>query len=141
MHFYYIIQEISYYCIKTVKKSNRDFSLPPLSAYAKIISSFTISLAQALMLLSRPVHSKAFSSFKRCVLFHALYKPFKAFLRLPVDVGKIGIEPATCENLLSFSCPIFIIELTVSASTLCVLINRHLYFSFRYTVSIAVLFP
>ena len=67
-----------------------------------MISSFTISLAQALMLLSRPTHSKAFSSFRRSValcLFHALYEPFKAFLRLPVDVGKVSVEPATCEKI------------------------------------------
>ena len=49
-----------YYCIKTVKKSSRDFSLPPLSAYAKMISSSTISNAHALMLFILPVRSKAF---------------------------------------------------------------------------------
>ena len=27
-------------------------------------------------------------------LFHALYEPFKAFLRLPVDVGKVSVQPA-----------------------------------------------
>ena len=35
-------------------------SLPPFCTYVKMISPFTISLAQALMLPSRPVHSKAF---------------------------------------------------------------------------------
>ena len=70
--------------------------------YTKIISSFTISLAQALMLPSRPVHSKAFSSFKSSValrLFHALYEPFKTFLRLPVDVAKVSIQPDACEKI------------------------------------------
>ena len=32
-------------------------------------------------------------------LFHALYEPFKAFLRLPVNVGKIGVEFAACEKI------------------------------------------
>ena len=47
-----------------------------------MISVLTTSLAHALMLPGRPVHSKAFSSFRRSValcLFHALYEPFKAF--------------------------------------------------------------
>jgi len=44
-----------------------------LSAYAKMISSFTISLAQALMLPSRPVHSKAFSSFRCSVVSCTLW--------------------------------------------------------------------
>ena len=65
-----IMKEISYYCIKTVKKSNRDFSLPPLSAYAKMISSSTISNAHALMLFKGCTHFKAFSSFScRYALF------------------------------------------------------------------------
>jgi len=54
------------------------------------------------MLLSHPAHSKAFSSFRRSValcLFHALYEPFKAFLRLFVDVGKVSVEPAACEKI------------------------------------------
>ena len=32
-------------------------------------------------------------------LFHALYEPFKAFLCLLVDVGKVGVEPAACEKI------------------------------------------
>ena len=36
--------------------------------------------------------------FSLCLL-HALYEPFKAFLRLPVNVGKVGIEPAACEKI------------------------------------------
>ena len=32
-------------------------------------------------------------------LFHALYEPFKAFLRLPINVGKIGVEFAACEKI------------------------------------------
>ena len=69
--------------------------------YAYMISLSTISLAQALMLLSRPVHSKAFSTFNcsAMCLFHALYEPFKAFLCLPVDAGKAGVKPATCEKI------------------------------------------
>ena len=34
-----------------------------------------------------------------CALFHALYEPFKAFLCLSVDVGKIGVKPAACEEI------------------------------------------
>jgi hypothetical protein len=67
-----------------------------------MIPSFTIFLAQALMLPSRPAHSKAFSSFRHSValrLFHALYEPFKAFLCLLVDVGKICIQLAACEKI------------------------------------------
>ena len=55
------------------------------------------------MLLSCPVHSKAFSAFNRSVnalcLFHAINKPFKAFLCLSVDVGKISVQPAACEKI------------------------------------------
>ena len=32
-------------------------------------------------------------------LFHVLNKPFKAFLCLLVNVGKIGVEPAACEKI------------------------------------------
>jgi hypothetical protein len=32
-------------------------------------------------------------------LFHALYEPVGAFLCLPVDVGKISVEPAACEKI------------------------------------------
>ena len=32
-------------------------------------------------------------------LFHALYGPFKAFLRLSVDVGKVSVQPAACEKI------------------------------------------
>ncbi len=102
MHFYCIMKEISYYCINTVKKSNRDFSLPPLSAYAKMISSSTISNAHALMLFKGCTHFKAFSSFScryALFLFHALYEPVGAFLRLSVDVGKVGVKPAACEKI------------------------------------------
>ena len=55
------------------------------------------------MLLSRPVHSKAFSSFScryALCLFHALYEPFKVFLRLLVDVGKVSVQPAACEKIV-----------------------------------------
>jgi hypothetical protein len=55
------------------------------------------------MLFIFPVHSKAFSSFKRSFnalcLFHALYEPFKAFLRLPVNVDKISVEFAACKKI------------------------------------------
>ena len=51
----------------TQKNSGRDFSLPPLP-YAKIIFLSTISLAHARMLLSRPVHSKAFSAFNCSII-------------------------------------------------------------------------
>ena len=54
------------------------------------------------MLLRRCTLSKAFSSFRRSValcLFDALYEPFKAFLCLPVNVGKIGVQPAACEKI------------------------------------------
>ena len=57
---------------------------------------------QALMLFIRPVHSKAFSSFScvmHCCLFHALYEPFKAFLCLFANIGKVGVEPAACEEI------------------------------------------
>lgn len=50
------------------EKSSRDFSLPPLSAYAKMISSFTISLAHARMLFICPTHFKAFSALSRSVI-------------------------------------------------------------------------
>ena len=47
---------------------------------------FTISLAHALMLLSRPTHSKAFSAFNcsvmPCACFITLYESFKAYLCL-----------------------------------------------------------
>jgi len=45
--------------ILSERENGKDFSLPPLFAYMKMISLFAISLAQALMLLSRPTHSKA----------------------------------------------------------------------------------
>ncbi len=32
-------------------------------------------------------------------LFHALYEPFKAFLCLPVDVGKVCIQLAACKKI------------------------------------------
>ena len=32
-------------------------------------------------------------------MFHALYEPFKVFLRLPVNVGKISVEPADCKKI------------------------------------------
>ena len=59
-----------------------------------MISPFTISLAQALMLPSRPVHSKAFFPLGvlALCLFHTLYEPVGAFLCLPVNVGKVGVE-------------------------------------------------
>ena len=55
------------------------------------------------MLFILPVHSKAFSAFSCSVdtlrLFHALYEPFKVFLRLPVNVGKISALPAACKKI------------------------------------------
>ena len=32
-------------------------------------------------------------------ILYALYEPFKAFLRLPVDVGKVNVQPAACEKI------------------------------------------
>ena len=74
-----------------------------MSAYAKMIFFSKISLAHALMLIGRPVHYKAFSSFRCCFydlcLLYSLYEPFKVFLRLPVNVGKVCIQSAACEKI------------------------------------------
>ena len=55
------------------------------------------------MLLSRPVHSKAFSAFSCSVyalcLFHVLYEPFKAFLCLPINVSKVSVDFAACKEI------------------------------------------
>ena len=32
-------------------------------------------------------------------LFHALYEPFKAFLCLPVNVGKVSVKSAACKKI------------------------------------------
>ena len=32
-------------------------------------------------------------------LLYVLYEPFKAFLRLPVNVGKVCIQSAACEKI------------------------------------------
>ena len=86
----------------TFKKRQRSFSLPLLSTYAKIISLFTISLAQALMLPKCPTHSKAFSAFNCSVCLVPVYvlnEPFKAFLRLSVNADKISIQLADCKKI------------------------------------------
>ncbi len=55
------------------------------------------------MLFILPVHSKPFSAFSCSVAllsaFHTLYEPFKAFLCLPVDVRKVGVDPAACKKI------------------------------------------
>jgi hypothetical protein len=50
------------------------------------------------MLLKRCTPSKAFVLFALC-LFHALYEPFKAFLCLSVNVGKVNVQSAACEKI------------------------------------------
>ncbi len=87
-----------------------------------MISSFAISLAQALMLFIRPVHSKAFFSFSCSValcLFHALYEPFKVFLCLPVNISKIGVKSATREKIdvCNLSILLQIIQIPLSPNT------------------------
>ena len=56
-----------------IKNDGKDYALPSTLTYAKMISSFTISLAHALILLSRPVHSKAFSAFSCSCLVSVSY--------------------------------------------------------------------
>ena len=53
------------------------------------------------MLPSRPVHSKAFFPLGvlALCLFHTLYEPVGAFLCLPVNVGKVGVEFTACEKI------------------------------------------
>ena len=36
---------------------------------------------------------------RKLCLFHAIYEPLKEFLRLLVNVGKIGVQPAACEKI------------------------------------------
>ena len=59
-----------------------------------MISLSTISLAQALMLFILPLSIP----YALC-LFYVFYKPFKAFLRLAVNVSKVGVQPAACEKI------------------------------------------
>lgn len=56
------------------RKTTELYTLSP-PHYVYKISSSTISFAQALMLPSRPVHSKAFSSFRRFVMPCACFMP------------------------------------------------------------------
>ena len=52
--------------------------------------SFVVSIQMGFQLLAVPIALR---------LFQALYESFKAFLCLPVNIGKVSIQLATCEKI------------------------------------------
>ena len=102
-------------------------------AYSYIISSFTLSLTQVLILLRHFTHSKAFSAF-HCSIYpvtvYTIYEPFKLFLHLSANDNKIKVEFAA----IFVICAAWVFKYFVIVC----------YFQIRYSLCIfvsAVLYP